>query len=275
MKASIVTIMMLLFAAPMCVADIFDAKITELWAGRSGPDATRDWLEVTNLGDTPIDTGDIAYDDISADINVALILPSFILDPGESAIFLIDIDADDPQYPNAGAEFLAVWDMFPPDGNLNGGQADGGLSSSNPDAGNLMNLSGTIIDTFSYDPATDLGDNRVMERIGEGITEHRPAVLGENGAYESEPFNDPSTGETVLDKNGKPLLLVGSPGIFEGFMDILVGDVNCDGAVDLLDVAPFVDLLTNGGFSEKADINGDGSVDLLDVTPFVELLSGN
>ena len=53
----------------------------------------------------------------------------------------------------------------------------------------------------------------------------------------------------------------------------LLGDVNCDGVVDLLDVAPFVDLLTNGEFSDKADINMDGVVDLLDVDPFVDLLS--
>ena len=54
----------------------------------------------------------------------------------------------------------------------------------------------------------------------------------------------------------------------------LLGDVNCDGVVDLLDVAPFVDLVINGGFSAKADINMDGFVDLLDVAPFVNILTG-
>lgn len=54
---------------------------------------------------------------------------------------------------------------------------------------------------------------------------------------------------------------------------VLVGDVNCDGAIDLLDVAPFVALVTAGDFNEKADINGDGTVDLLDVAPFVTLLT--
>ena len=52
------------------------------------------------------------------------------------------------------------------------------------------------------------------------------------------------------------------------------GDINCDGAVDLLDVQPFVDLLSGGVFSGKADINGDGKLNLLDVGPFVELLNG-
>lgn len=56
--------------------------------------------------------------------------------------------------------------------------------------------------------------------------------------------------------------------------EFLLGDVNCDGSVDLLDVAPFVALITANQFNEKADINGDDSVDLLDVAPFVDLLTG-
>lgn len=65
---------------------------------------------------------------------------------------------------------------------------------------------------------------------------------------------------------------IGEMAMFEAAF--LLGDVNCDGTVDLLDVAPFVDLLTSGGFSEKADITGDGTLDLLDVSPFVEILTG-
>ena len=55
---------------------------------------------------------------------------------------------------------------------------------------------------------------------------------------------------------------------------ILLGDLNCDGEVDLLDVAPFVDLITSGGFSAKGDFDGDGEVTILDVAPFVALLTG-
>lgn len=55
---------------------------------------------------------------------------------------------------------------------------------------------------------------------------------------------------------------------------ILLGDVNLDGAVDLLDIAPFVSILTSSGFQDEADINQDGNVDLLDVAPLVDLLTG-
>jgi len=53
-----------------------------------------------------------------------------------------------------------------------------------------------------------------------------------------------------------------------------LGDINMDGVVDLLDVAPFVDLIISGKFLDKADINMDGVVGLLDVAPFVDLLTG-
>ena len=56
--------------------------------------------------------------------------------------------------------------------------------------------------------------------------------------------------------------------------DVLRGDVNLDGVIDLLDVTPFVAVLTGGSFQIEADINKDGLTDLLDVTPFVELLTG-
>ena len=54
----------------------------------------------------------------------------------------------------------------------------------------------------------------------------------------------------------------------------LIGDINLDGIINLLDVLPFVELLTNARFQMEADINQDGVVDLLDVAPFVDLLAG-
>ena len=55
---------------------------------------------------------------------------------------------------------------------------------------------------------------------------------------------------------------------------IILGDVNGDGVVNLLDVAPFVDAISTGTFVPEADINQDGVVNLLDVNPFIDLLSG-
>lgn len=60
----------------------------------------------------------------------------------------------------------------------------------------------------------------------------------------------------------------------ENIEEVLLGDINLDGVVDLLDVAPFVELLTTDVFQAEADINQDGEVDLLDVAPFVNVLTG-
>ena len=56
------------------------------------------------------------------------------------------------------------------------------------------------------------------------------------------------------------------------FFDL--GDVNHDGDINLLDVAPFVQLITSGTYQTQGDINEDGAVNLLDVGPFVQLLTG-
>jgi hypothetical protein len=47
------------------------------------------------------------------------------------------------------------------------------------------------------------------------------------------------------------------------------GDVNWDGEVNGLDVAPFVELLISGVYLASADLNYDGGVNGLDVQPFV------
>jgi len=55
---------------------------------------------------------------------------------------------------------------------------------------------------------------------------------------------------------------------------VMLGDVNGDGVVDGLDIQPFVDLLTGGGYQAEADINSDAVVDGLDIQPFVDIITG-
>ena len=54
----------------------------------------------------------------------------------------------------------------------------------------------------------------------------------------------------------------------------LYGDVNLDGAVNLLDVGPFIDRVGSGDYQAEADCNQDGVVNLLDVDPFIAILGG-
>ena len=92
-----------------------------------------------------------------------------------------------------------------------------------------------------------------------------------SGSPEFDFSNAALTGGLAWDTSN--FLIDGTIGVVgESF---LLGDVNCDGNVNLLDVQPFVDLIASGGFSIKADINQDGVVNLLDIGPFVAVLSGN
>ena len=45
---------------------------------------------------------------------------------------------------------------------------------------------------------------------------------------------------------------------------VLFGDVDGNAVVNLLDVAPFVDLITSGAFQPDADVNQDAIVDMFD-----------
>ena len=258
-------------AANSLVADINDARVTEVWVGLGGgrPDGTHDWIEVTNTGSTPIDTAGLSYDDENPSFADANELDSIILGPGESAVFLLDINGDNPLFDTSIEEFLSVWVPF--DAPLVGDAGFADKLSTGGDEANLFNLeTGQIVDTLAY--SGSIADQFfTIERVGEAASDVRMSVLGENGAFESQMYFDEDTGNPAVDSNGNLIILVGSPGVFQ--MD-LVGDLNCDGQIDLLDVAPFVQLVTSGTYSFKGDLNGDFIVNLLDVSPFVELLVG-
>ncbi len=56
--------------------------------------------------------------------------------------------------------------------------------------------------------------------------------------------------------------------------ELLLGDVNGDGSINLLDVSPFVDSITSGCYIENADMNQDGEVSRLDINLFIAALLG-
>ena len=55
--------------------------------------------------------------------------------------------------------------------------------------------------------------------------------------------------------------------------EFLLGDVNRDGVVSLLDISGFIAVLSAGGNQAEADIDGDGTVTFSDIGPFISLLS--
>ena len=117
----------------------------------------------------------------------------------------------------------------------------------------------TIVNTWINEPATNLGFRiQLDDNLNDGIG------IFDGSAIE---INDVFGGNLPTPTSYIPIQLAMELGF-------LLGDVNCDGVVNLLDVGPFVDAISSGIFNPKADINGDGTVDLLDVNPFVNILTG-
>lgn len=129
-----------------------------------------------------------------------------------------------------------------------------------------VNEDGSGDDVWQLDPMT--GD---VVRIANGFDTETSGVIDISSKVGFTPGSILLTtsydGSSANGDNGACYMLV-SP------IASLLGDVNLDGTISLLDVGSFVALLTNVSFQIEADINGDGVVDLLDVQPFVDLLSG-
>ncbi|TWT40446.1 hypothetical protein RAS1_41560 [Phycisphaerae bacterium RAS1] len=78
----------------------------------------------------------------------------------------------------------------------------------------------------------------------------------------------------------------GGGGMYKSYVLVppLAGDLNCDAAVDVLDINPFITALSGpAAYAQQypecdimnADVNADGNADVLDINPFVALLSQN
>ena len=134
----------------------------------------------------------------------------------------------------------------------------------------------------------------VPDRLAPNSFDANLSVFDSNGQfvdyYGSTAFNESElkTSDCIifdleLPSDGSYFIQVDSvdsfaEGVYELFVyrfNGMLGDVNCDADVNLLDVMPMVDAITGNEFMPKADVNCDGKVDLLDVKPFVDLLNGS
>ena len=126
------------------------------------------------------------------------------------------------------------------------------------------------VGNFSFDPMTT------------GIQTIGFVIAGEVGFFRVDLGDEPGSTVTLLDGQ----IAVGSDGT--GATNdfaitippragdepiVLRGDVNLDGMVNFLDIAPFISRLSEMENQAEADLNEDGVVNFLDISPFIQALT--
>lgn len=179
-------------------------KITETYVGVDGTDGTQDWIEVTNFGAGPGDTGTLLYDDVNPVFANAGFMDSFILDPNESAIFLLDpAPTTGGSFTTSIEQFLAIWGPVANVGYTNGG---GNLGQTGDTANIGVNVASTFVLVDALEYTTALAGQFATIEDPTGMGPIRVSVLGENGAYTSNPYDN------VLNTVTTARTFVGSPG---------------------------------------------------------------
>ncbi len=195
-------------------------------------------FETNNVGvgiRSDLDTGGINQ---QRRINGALTVPERIVVAFDRDIVIKRIGFN--QLDNGGAETVVIEHVSGdnPFTNLNGYQTNGFATQA---------------DRLTF-ARSDNGNNNFDLRLG---TLDQDEILLTAGSRISITVNPATGGGAML------------TGLSVAIPDFIVADVNTDGSINLLDVAPFVDLLSNGTYRVEADLNKDGEVNLLDVRPFV------
>ncbi len=167
----------------------------------------------------------------------------------------------------------AVGQTFNPANGLAGGNATITAGIGN-DTFTAPNNGGLPLSDYGGDLGAYL-DTVVVPLLG---PETRAFVYLESAGFGINNSFDPVFQDTV----GYDAVLIAAEPLDCGAR--LIGDLNCDGAVDFFDIDPFVALLVDpAAYAENfgeceprcgGDLNGDGAVNFFDIDPFVTLLVG-
>ena len=226
-------------------------------------------LDIVHLGNRNTVSGGVwAFDD-KADLDGNGIQPDWLLDPDQSGRQTTTLAK--PVTMNNQSQLQLLFNISNGGGNFDivVGFTDGSevvRGASGPDwfgpfngQPNIGIFEGAFGTDFAF--ADPLGENTLL--LTEAIIDLRDFSGMQVDSIAFENGSNPNGGVAIYAAN----LVGGEP-------DCLLGDLNGDGFVTLLDVQPFVDAISTGVFSCAGDVNQDGVVDLLDVQPFVNILTG-
>jgi probable HAF family extracellular repeat protein len=151
------------------------------------------------------------------------------------------------------------------------GLLTGALSGS----ANAINSSSIVVGTMNFGGYSD--NTRGFVYAGGVLRDLNDLIAPDSGwlLKEADGINAQGQISGSGTRDGAILGFVADP--------ISLGDLNCDGAINVFDIDPFVLALTNPATyavqfpdcpARLADINGDGVVNTFDIDPFVLLLTG-
>ncbi len=117
-------------------------------------------------------------------------------------------------------------------------------------------------------PAADLADDgRAIVNLSDFFFNGDTADGVLNGTIVEVSFQSPFGSGNAVD------FLLQRISVINGSPVMILGDVDMNGTVNFLDIAPFIALLQSGTFKAEADIDESGVVDFLDIAPFIAILT--
>ncbi|MEM9410146.1 MAG: hypothetical protein AAGA30_03475 [Planctomycetota bacterium] len=194
------------------------------------------------------DSVDIVIDDVSAGVG------------GVASIAQVDVTAVDLELEHFGAGGFDV-DLNPAFG------CDFFLTITH-----FAPFDGAPIGSFDW----KIGDTELRDAEGSLRPGKITGIELPPGGFNAMPTTATTHSATALIVSTGPFVSSSTGALNDYLVRVAMdGDINKDCQVDLLDVAPFVEILATGGYQHEADTNNDGLVDLLDIDNFVEILTGS
>ena len=153
---------------------------------------------------------------------------------------------------------------------------DGAATDSRSFAPYVTNPNATIVHTCQFteqftDPPTTGGNNAFGKTVKLGDWK---LIRFDNGT--ESLFNLPNENTDLADGSLNPTEQVNFDTLNSKLdailSDALLGDVNRNGTVNFLDIAPFISVLSSGEYQFEADCDQSGAVTFLDISPFIALL---
>jgi len=194
-----------------------------------------DWIELYNPTNGLIELSNWEFKD-EDDTHIFIIPENTSLNPGEFVVLCRDESMFVSVFPNV-TNYI---------GDFGFGLSGGG------ELLRLYNDIGELVDAVEYNdnnpwPQAPDGDGATLELI--------------------DAMSDNSLAESWAASSG-----YGSPGDINSVS--ILGDINGDGGVNVVDVVLLVNIILSGDYDSLADINGDGSNNVLDIVNLVNIILG-